>query len=101
MNKNYIIVIGIYFLTIFSASEIAVYYGEIQKTERVIEFTGNPNECWYEGNGEMIPCMIDSGDHKYQAFIMFSVIASPVLIVALVITSIIFSRTKAMRKKEK
>jgi len=28
-------------------------------------YTGNPNECWYDdGEGNMMPCRIDTGDYS-------------------------------------
>ena len=29
-------------------------------------YTGNPNECWYEEDGGMLPCMIDTGDTAWM-----------------------------------
>lgn len=29
-------------------------------------YTGNPNECWYEDDGSMLPCKIDTGDTAWM-----------------------------------
>lgn len=29
-------------------------------------YTGNPNECWYEEDGSMLPCKIDTGDTAWM-----------------------------------
>ena len=30
-------------------------------------YTGNPNECWYDdGEGNMLPCLIDTGDTAWM-----------------------------------
>ena len=30
-------------------------------------YTGNPNECWYDdGEGNMLPCRIDTGDTAWM-----------------------------------
>ena len=29
-------------------------------------YTGNPNECWYEEDGGMLPCKIDTGDTAWM-----------------------------------
>ena len=29
-------------------------------------YTGNPNECWYEEDGHMLPCRIDTGDTAWM-----------------------------------
>ena len=30
-------------------------------------YTGNPNECWYDdGEGGMLPCMVDTGDMAWM-----------------------------------
>ena len=31
-------------------------------------YTGNPNECWYDSDGEgaMMPCLIDTGDTAWM-----------------------------------
>ncbi len=29
-------------------------------------YTGNPNECWYEDDGNMLPCRIDTGDTAWM-----------------------------------
>ena len=48
--------VSLYVITV----EIDNYFnGSLHDTS--ITYTGNPNECWYEVNGNLVPCKIDGG----------------------------------------
>lgn len=63
MKNKTLKIIGLYFLIIFVAW-IIFYIPTLTETNE---------ECWYDdGEGGMLPCKIDSGDHYLQTFIILS-----------------------------
>ena len=98
MKTRLLIVIAIFFLLPLTINSYFTLLPDM--THEVQNYTGNPNECWYDdGDGIMQPCQIETGEFTF--FIIFLIVTSPLFIIGTILLLIIYYRDKKKSSEQK
>jgi len=99
MKTRLLIIIGIFFLLPLMIISYLVLLPDMN--HEVPNYTGNPNECWYDnGDGIMQPCQIETGEFTF--FVIFLIMASPLFVTGTILLVLIhyYEKKKTLRKNE-